>query len=347
MKDLKKETVEKIKAGKEVTFEELKPLLRPEEIQNGVMKVDPEKCTSCGLCIQNCPFKCWEMGKKDIPRLREGYACFSCFNCMVACPVSAVSIVQTYKVEGGFFDTGFPPVKMPQEPKDAKGKPAEWTEVERIIMTRRSIRNFKDDPVPEPLIRRVLEAGRFAPSAGNLQPWKFTVVTDKKFINELEEICYNINAGLFNLYINDETLKDFVAVAGKPFPVALCDWRVIVGGFGAVARKDLPIFLNAPCVIFMGGHEKLAFPDLHIGICGQNMNLTALSLGLGFCWDNFGKEVNLVPEIKAKLGFDEDWRVVSTAAIGYPKFKQEGMVPRFARPVTWFRPGSDKPQIEE
>src|SRR4030067_2781591 len=96
MNDLKKETIEKIKAGKEVTFEELKPLLRPEGIQNGVMKVDPEKCTSCGLCIQNCPFKCWEMGKKDIPRLKEGYACFSCFNCMVACPVGAGSIVKTY-----------------------------------------------------------------------------------------------------------------------------------------------------------------------------------------------------------------------------------------------------------
>jgi len=347
MKELRMETIEKIKAGKDVTFEELKPLLRPEGIQNGVMKVDPDKCTSCGLCIQNCPFKCWEMGKKDIPKLKEGYACFSCFNCMVACPVDAVSIVQTYKTEGGFFDTGFPSVKMPQEPKDAKGKPAQWNETEGLIMNRRSVRNFKEDPVPEPLIRRVLEAGRFAPSAGNHQPWKFTVVTDKKFIAVLEEACQAVTAGLYNLYINDETVMKFMEILGKPLPVAACDWRVTIGGFASVARKDLPVFLGAPCVIFLAGNDKLAFPDLHIGICGQNMNLAALSLGLGFCWSNFGATVNVIPEIKTKLGFDESWRVVSTACMGYPKFKQGGVVPRLARPVTWFRPGADKPQIEE
>jgi len=45
MKGLKKETVEKIKAGKAVTFEELNPLLRLQEVQSGVMKVDWDKCT--------------------------------------------------------------------------------------------------------------------------------------------------------------------------------------------------------------------------------------------------------------------------------------------------------------
>ncbi len=347
MKDLKKETIEKIKAGKEVTFEELKPLLRPEGIQNGMMKVDPDKCTACGLCIQNCTFKSWEMGENEIPRLREGYACFSCFNCMVACPVDALSIVSTYKVEGGYFDTGFPPYKMPQEPKDAEDKPAEWTEVERLILNRRSVRNFKEDPVPEPLIRRVLEAGRFAPSAGNMQPWKFTVVTDKKFINELEEVAYNVNAGLYNLYINDETVMDFFAAVGGTLPAPICDYRVIVGGFGCVVRKELSIFFNAPCVIFLGANEKLVGPEMQIGICGQNMNLAAQSLGLGCCWSNFGRDVRLVPKIKAKLGFDEHWNIMTAMCLGYPKFKQSGIVPRMSRPVTWFRPGSDKPQIEE
>ncbi|MBP7015967.1 MAG: nitroreductase family protein, partial [Smithella sp.] len=39
----------------------------------------------------------------------------------------------------------------------------EWNPVEKVIMERRSIRNFKKEPVPDNLIRRVLEAGRFAP----------------------------------------------------------------------------------------------------------------------------------------------------------------------------------------
>lgn len=338
MKDLSPETIQKIKTGQDATLEELKPLLRPEGVQNGIMKVDPDMCTHCELCIENCPFKCWKMGEDDIPELKDDYACFSCSNCMIACPVGAVSMVRPYGVDGGFFDTGFPEYRMPEAPKDTEGNSAEYTEVERIIMNRRSIRNFKEDPVPEPLINRIIEAGRFAPSSGNTQPWKFAVVTDKAFIQELEEVCYNINAGLYNLYANEKTLMDFVGAAGKPLPVALCDYRVIGGGFRAVTRRELPIFLGAPCVIFLGGNEKLVYPELNIGICGQNMNLTALALGLGFCWSNFGAVVTHVPGVKAKLGFGEDWRVITSAAIGYPKFKQEGMVPRMRRPITWIRP---------
>jgi nitroreductase/Na+-translocating ferredoxin:NAD+ oxidoreductase RNF subunit RnfB len=337
MKDLSPEIVQKIKTGQDATVEELMPLLRPEGIQNGIMEVDSEKCTSCGLCIKNCPFKCWEMGDEDVPKLKEDYACFSCSNCMVSCPVDAVSMVQHYRVDGGFFDTGFPAYKMPEAAKDAEGNPTEYTEVEKTILNRRSMRNFKDKPVPEPLINRILEAGRFAPSGGNTQPWKFAVVTDPSYIGQLEGVCQNINAGLYNLYANDETLGEFLNVAGKPLPIPLCDYRVITGGFRAVARKDLPIFFNAPCIIFMASNDKLTFPDMHIGICGQNMNLAALSLGLAFCWVNFGTAVNHVPEIMEKLGFDEEWRVVSTATIGYSKFNQQGMVARMSRPVTWVR----------
>jgi len=266
---------------------------------------------------------------------------------MVVCPVDAISIVSTYKVVGGYFDTGFPPVRMPEEPKDATGNIVEWTEVERLIMNRRSVRNFQEEPVPETLIRRVLEAARFAPSVANMQPWKFTVVTDKKFIDELEGACRNVSAKWYNLYINDETVMDFFAAIGGTLPAPICDYRIIVGGFGCVTRKELPIFLNAPCVIFIGCHNKLSNPEMHAGICGQNMTLAAKSIGLGSCWSNFGALVNDIPEMKAKLGFDEQWDILTSICLGYPKFKQEGVVPRMFRPVTWFRPGSDKPQIEE
>ncbi|MEW6140136.1 MAG: nitroreductase family protein [Thermodesulfobacteriota bacterium] len=163
MKDFTMGTLEEILADPAATFEELKPMLRPEGIHNGIMRVDPDKCNSCGLCMKNCPFRCWEVGENNVPRMKEEYICFSCFNCLVACPVNAVSVVQTFAVKDAFFDTDFPGFKMPVEPKDAEGKPDQWTGVEQVIMNRRSVRNFKNDPVPDSLIRRILEAGRFAP----------------------------------------------------------------------------------------------------------------------------------------------------------------------------------------
>ncbi|MCQ5362804.1 MAG: nitroreductase [Candidatus Verstraetearchaeota archaeon] len=48
------------------------------------------------------------------------------------------------------------------------------------IITRRSVRSYMPDPVPREVLERILEAGRLAPSAMNLQPWHFIVVTDKE-----------------------------------------------------------------------------------------------------------------------------------------------------------------------
>ncbi len=316
---------------------DVEAMLHPQGVTNGVMKADPDKCTSCGLCIQNCPYRCWEMGPDDVPVMREGRTCFSCFNCLAACQDGAISIVQAYEVHGGgYFDTEYPPVRWPLEPLDAAGNPDQWTETERLIIERRSVRNFNGKPVPDTLIRRVLEAGRFAPSGGNNQPWKFAVVTDPGLIAELEEKVHAVWAGDDYALSDENIAPNLVGV----MPNEVFDPRVRQG-LHCTALKELPVFLGSPCIIFVAGNEKMALPVLQAGICGQNMNLAAMSLGLGFVWTNFGAVgVERVPELKAKLGFEDPWVMRAAVCIGYPRFKQRGAVPRHYRPVTWFRPGS-------
>ena len=57
-----------------------------------------------------------------------------------------------------------------------------------LLKFRRSIRGFKGDPVPREMIEKVLEAGRWAPSGGNAQPWEFLVVENKETIQQLAEL---------------------------------------------------------------------------------------------------------------------------------------------------------------
>jgi nitroreductase len=64
-------------------------------------------------------------------------------------------------------------------------------EVLTAIKERRSIRKFKEVPVPPDQLAQVLEAGRIAPSAANRQPWKFVVVTDPQTRKQLVPICRN------------------------------------------------------------------------------------------------------------------------------------------------------------
>ena len=104
----------------------------------------------------------------------------------------------------------------------------EWNPVEKVIMERRSIRNFKKEPVPDNLIRRVLEAGRFAPTAGNAQPWKFIVVKDPVLISEMERATIQLSKLLmwFVDYNRNAFRRIFLAPYTKfmtrPLPNKLC-----------------------------------------------------------------------------------------------------------------------------
>jgi len=55
------------------------------------------------------------------------------------------------------------------------------------ILTRRSIRKYTKQPVSDEVLKELLEAAMYAPSAGNRQPWCFVVINDRKILNEIPE----------------------------------------------------------------------------------------------------------------------------------------------------------------
>lgn len=65
-------------------------------------------------------------------------------------------------------------------------------DVFKAIETRRSIRKYKDQPIPDDLLRQILEAGRLAPSASNRQPWAMVVVRDKEQKRLAAKACNNM-----------------------------------------------------------------------------------------------------------------------------------------------------------
>ena len=58
-----------------------------------------------------------------------------------------------------------------------------------FLKERRSIRTYKDTPIPDEEIEMILEAGRASPSASNVQPWEFIVIKNKEIISRLASIA--------------------------------------------------------------------------------------------------------------------------------------------------------------
>lgn len=58
-----------------------------------------------------------------------------------------------------------------------------------VVRSRLTVREFKPDAVPDSVIRKLLEAGRLAPSSRNLQPWHFIVIKNKDTLRRIAEIA--------------------------------------------------------------------------------------------------------------------------------------------------------------
>ncbi len=143
------------------------------------------------------------------------------------------------------------------------------------------------------------------------------------------------------MYSDDEAVKRLAAAAESTGQaLGSFDPRVAWGGVRSLARRHGEAFHGAPVVILILEDERTpSAGGINVGICGQNMTLVANSLGLGACWIGFATVLARVPGWPERLGIETPWRLVSSLALGYPKFKQEGIVPREYRPVTWFRDG--------
>ena len=133
------------------------------------------------------------------------------------------------------------------------------------LRSRRTVRRYLTDPVPEPTIRRILEAGRLAPSALNRQPWHFVVVKDRARLEELAEACTTgrfVGQAAFAVVLAVDASNPYHAIDGaraaQQMELAAWDQGVgmcWIGGFDAarVARHvGLPSHLKVLAVLSFG-----------------------------------------------------------------------------------------------
>lgn len=223
----------------------------------------------------------------------------------------------------------------------------EWTPVELAILERRSVRKYKDRQVPEDLVRRMLEAGRYAPSAGNCQPWKFLVVRDRAMLDEMERDVV-LMCKFFRFFL-DWRLPGILSSLRWLYAQLFIRLRprdlhpIPFGAITLIAQGKLRLFHGAPTVILiMKDKRGVSNPDLDCGICGQNMVLAAYSLGLSTCWVGFAKLLGYLPKWRRRLKIKYPWDLVEGICIGYPVGNPNGMVERETHDVDWYEHGQVK-----
>ncbi|AGK62009.1 Nitroreductase [Archaeoglobus sulfaticallidus PM70-1] len=142
-----------------------------------------------------------------------------------------------------------------------------------VILKRRSIRKFRDQEVEEDKIRKIVEAGIWAPSAGNMQPWVFVVVRNKKNIEKIKAM----SPGMF----------DLPAVI-----IAVCRDMGLAGNF----EENISIF----DVAMAAQNMLLMACDLGLGACPvRSFNQKAVQVLLDL-------PEHIVPELLVTLGYPDE-----------------------------------------
>ncbi|TKB27535.1 nitroreductase [Desulfopila sp. IMCC35006] len=194
------------------------------------------------------------------------------------------------------------------------------------IGKRKSIRDFKDDPVPQNVLREILEISCRAPSAMNTQPWEFTVVAKDTLDSMRQAAVDKLTAG--------EKPRSEHCVAGWPsdsvYRLRQIELAKSLFQLMDIKKEDADKrsqwiergfrYFNAPAAIIICVDRMLAegTPIFDIGAVTQTICLTALHYGLGTCIEEQGV---MYPDIVRKFcNITEIKQIVIAIAIGYPNW---------------------------
>lgn len=163
------------------------------------------------------------------------------------------------------------------------------TPVIDAIMARRSIRQYKETPVPRELLQKIAECGVNAPNAMNKQEWEVRILDDANYMNEVTELM-------------KQEMPQFVNSDAPGFRNAFRNAMALI----AVACPD----------------DELGMTLINVGLMGENMCLAAQELGLGTCImaapSIFMNSSASAKPYLDKLGFSPGYKLRYFLAVGYP-----------------------------
>jgi coenzyme F420-0:L-glutamate ligase/coenzyme F420-1:gamma-L-glutamate ligase len=175
------------------------------------------------------------------------------------------------------------------------------------LRTRRSIRRFKTDPVPDSVIQDILSTATYAPSAHNRQPWRFVVITSPLVKGQLADaMAMDFEHDLKRDGISTEKIQAQIKrskerITSAPLAILLC-----------LDMSDMDSYPD----------EKRQYAERMMAIqsvasAGMQLLLAAHAEGLGgvwACWPLFAQET-----IKKSLNLLESWEPQGMFFVGYPE----------------------------
>jgi nitroreductase len=164
-----------------------------------------------------------------------------------------------------------------------------------LLMNRRSIRDFRNEDVPLPLVNEIIQESCLAPTASNGQPCRFIIIRDRALLKKL----------------SDESKKNLLADLLKNPDSPLKAYE------STLRDENFNVFYNAPCAVYVVGPRDVRSLDVDIALTVAYLMFSATARGLGTCWIGLGAYLR-DRKILDEIGVPADCDVVAPIIVGYP-----------------------------
>ncbi len=255
-----------------------------------MVEINNELCIGCMSCRRVCPLKVID-ADRDTVTVRNPQYCISCGHCASVCPQNAIR--------------GMAPVSQMGIPLE-DGQAFPESEIERLMVTRRSIRCYQNKEVEKKKISRLIYLANQAPTAVNREKSRFVAV-GRTGCAELE------------IMAQDYFLKKE-------------DGKIS----GLITNSGYKILLGAPALI--GICNRKEFGTWDSALAAQNLALAAHSMGLGTCFAGiFNRAYRDCAGIQSYFNTGKEYEMQMFMVLGYPDpgIKYRHSIERARPEITW------------
>ncbi|MDD5128750.1 MAG: nitroreductase family protein [Candidatus Omnitrophica bacterium] len=270
------------------------------------IEVDKNTCAGDGKCVEICPMHILKMNEKErVPEFVPGggEACINCGQCFAFCPKGSIKLSTMDVKDALRLDYA----KLPN---------AEQTEL--LLKSRRSIRNYKDEPVTKESIEKLLDIARYAPTGINRQPVSWISIMGKDKVHELGALIVEWIGELLEA-------KNQMAISFR-FDRLLNAWK---NGEDLICR-------NAPCIVIAYGIKDDPMVPQSCTIAGTYLELAAYGLGLGACWAGYvNMAINMSDKVRKFTGLSSHAAAGAVMMIGHSKYRYSRIPMRNPAKIIW------------
>ena len=285
------------------------------------IEVSAEACVRCGACVVLCLAKVYEESDEGVEPTRPE-RCFACGHCVAACPTDAID------------HEHFPLDQCPLIDSDTLPS---LDELVTAFRERRSQRVFKEEPIPRETVEKLLDIGRWAPSASNQQPVDWLVIDDRDRIAELSKGVLDALGRLVVLARNPLLRPLLRLIGGKELARQA---RKAASDFEEARNRQRaggdPILYHAPVLLVVHVPKSDRFGRDNAAYAAYNVMLAAQRLGLGTCQIGFLQfALSLSRRLRKSLHLPSGRKPEIALVLGVPKYPFRRVVPRRETKTTW------------